>query len=782
MDLSIRLNIFVGGLLLMLVSGCQEKPIPDVVIPQRPPSSTRPHQAVAAIPSPVTDVITFGDGESERNHNLLGQRSDVVSGGLGQSARRLLPLEPQSWEGGSLTFRLRVEPEKANYATIRLWGSDVSADRLILFCEGQQIGYRQLGDIDILDDGAHDPAYLGRFRYSTIPLPLEMTRGKTNLNFEIRCTGPIWRYGNSFEKYQKPMTEPTRGIYRFYTHTDGYFVAPADEQQGVPPKDAAVRKSPGPEVLDLIKERANHVIEGGLQSKGTLDESRLSILAKAYDLAWTPAYRNPVAIQQVIKCLDTEADKYRKNPALVENDSWGGLGVYGRILHQLAGPLKPYLDETRRKNYSTMLAHSRDWRRTHRRAYANQSQIVDLIGIYYANQGVAVVDPAKALSETEARRYLYESMGILPWLGSDTTNGSAKPYGDHFYLVTDKGLTKELGYVGGYGEVAMILMGDIYDATRPVAGQPGDAKILAKIGKVARARSVFRYPSLDGDGNRAMRLELPVSWRDLKYPGDIVYGMRTDRAANELKAAALTLDPYLVGFAQQMLEDNQYFAAEANALQEGVGSLYARMDSPSHYELIRAQPANGHRLPMSSGQPDFVFSDEEDGVVAIKHGDEILYASLYWRARYAINFLARIHYMTPSVDRMAVVRQDTQFEPSGLFYTRPDWINHGFGNGGVGYPGKLHSAHAGEKLPIPKMPLGADFKPGNESFLAGRGDFYTCHYGPFSIAMNCTAARVFTITVPQEGVTVRLPSQDPVKGGAVLTVSPRSTVVLYRSK
>jgi len=34
-------------------------------------------------------------------------------------------------------------------------------------------------------------------------------------------------------------------------------------------------------------------------------------------------------------------------------------------------------------------------------------------------------------------------------------------------------------------------------------------------------------------------------------------------------------------------------------------------------------------------------------VVALKHGDDILYASLYWRARSAINHLARVHYIMP---------------------------------------------------------------------------------------------------------------------------------------
>lgn len=724
------------------------------------------------------DIISFGNADSEKSHKISAENSETVIGGLGQPARRLLPLPQQNWEGGNLKFKMNVDPDKPNYATIRLWGSDTNPGRLILFCNGKQIGYRQLGDIDILDDGSHDPAIPGKFYYVTSPLPLELTRGKQSLEFEIRATGPIWRYGKSFEQYQKTMTEPTRGIYRFYLHTNGCFNPPDDEKPGVPPAEVTVRKSPGPEVIDHIKEQVNSELSKCLKSTGTLDENRINLLAKGYNLKWTPAYHNPTVIQHVLKSLDNIAEKYRNDPKTAEGESWLGLGGYGSILNQLAEPLKPYLNEERRKNYSDMLVHSRDWRRTHRRSYANQSQIVDLYGIYMANRGIAVVDPDKALPETAARRYLYESMGITPWLGSDTANGPERPYGDDFYIFTAKGLTKELGFVGGYGEVAMILTGDIYNATRPAPDQPGDEKIKEQAIKVARARAPFRYPALDSGNNRAMRLEHVVSWRDLYHPGAIVYGMRTDRAASELKIVSVTLDPFLVGYAQQMFADNQFFAAEDIIRKEGLISMSARMDVPEQYEILSSQPATGHRLPMSQGQPDFVFSDEENGVVAIKNGEEILYASLYWRARNAINFLARIHNITPNFERIAIVRQETLFEPYGEFYSRPDWIDFGFAKGGHKYPGKLHSAHTGEKLPIAKIPDGVKFEPGDESFYAGKGDFYICRYGRYLIAMNTTKNKTFEAEAPAK-------SRDLVTGKTFesdqkVKVGPRTTAVFFQ--
>jgi len=40
------------------------------------------------------------------------------------------------------------------------------------------------------------------------------------------------------------------------------------------------------------------------------------------------------------------------------------------------------------------------------------------------------------------------------------------------------------------------------------------------------------------------------------------------------------------------------------------------LGTPDEYAAVKAQLASPLRLPMAPGQPDFVFSDEEDGVIA----------------------------------------------------------------------------------------------------------------------------------------------------------------------
>ena len=804
----------------------------------------------AGEPTFVMDSIAFGDSNSETNHGLSASCSEIIAGGLGERARILLPLTNDAWEGGRLTFTLKVDPQKQNYATVRLWGSDATDNQLVLFCEGKQVGYRHLGDIDILDIGNGEPAFPGRFLYTTTPLPFEMTRGKSELFFEIRSYGPTWGYAGEFEKFQKPLVGPTRGIYRFYTHTDGCFVPPACEKQGAVPADPPVRQEPGAEVMDKLKARVNGEIKTLLAATRPLNEMQMEFLARAYFVKWTPAFENPKVVKQVLQGLDALFLAFRKNPELAHHDpatpnpDWFEFGPAGDAIRLLAQPLKPFLDETvaagvapavepgfqpggratvlpgdssnpkaasaandisgrrdarllrpagdpptqritRRRAYSEMLVAGRDWHRKPRRLYTNQTMIQDL-NIYLSNRGLEVVDPANALSETEVRRYLYEAVGLEPWRDSDPGPDSRLwGVGTNYWQLTAKGLTKELGFVGYYGEV-LDWVTSIYDATRPAPGLPGDEKIKAQLGKIANARAPFRAPGTDADGFRAMRAETIVGWRDGgHYPGNVIYSERPTWDASPLYAAAATLDSVAIGYAQQMFADGQFFIslerqmAQANNLRVTAGLL----GIPDQYELIKSQSSSAARLPMTPGQPDFVFSDEEDGVVVVKNGDEILYASLYWRARNAVNFLARVHFTTPLTDHIAVLKEDAEFEPSGEFYTRPDWTTFGFSNGGPRYPQDLHSAIAGEKLPIAKIPDGVRFRPGDESAYAGKAEFYTLHYGNYLVGMNLTTDKTFALKPPEGAKSAReLVSGKNVKSDEPIEVAPHSTAVLWFGK
>ncbi|HEY0076579.1 MAG TPA: hypothetical protein VGB77_20990 [Abditibacteriaceae bacterium] len=746
--------------------------------------------------SQMLDTLKFGDGASETAHQIVAVNSDVISGGLSESARRFLPNNPADWQGGKVSFVMKVDPQKENYFTVKFWGNEINANRMALLVDGKMIGYRHIGDIDQLDFGTEHAPYKGRFYYNTFPLPLSSTRGKTQINCDILSSGPIWAYGTNFEQYQKPMTEPSRALYSIYTHLDGFFVPPANEKQGSPPK-AQKRIAPGPEVLQQAKERVNRDVKNLLASTRPLNQVQMEFIARAYFVKWTQAYQNPQAITRILQSLDATYNAWKANPKLAEaepstyNPDWFGLGLSGRTIALLQKQLAPFFDAkiengevTRRTGWTEMLVASRNWHRYHRRLYTNQSMINDTYGIYLSNRGVAALAPDKAMPENAARRYLYESLGLEPWRDSDPDpNATTAPrnwgIGPNYFQLTAKGLTKELGYVGYYGEV-LDWVTKIYDATRPAHGETGDLRIREQAIKIARARAPFRYPSLDDEGNAAMVGETIVGWRDAHYGSDVIYGQRTSWDGSPLEIIAATLDPQLIGYAQQMFEDNQYFPAIGQRLKDkGFRVTAGLLETPDEYELIKAQAPVTHRLPMASGQPDFVFSDEEIGVLALKNGADILYVSLYWRARNAINHLARVHYITPNFDRVATVREQTQFTPSGLLYKRSKATNAPWGPWLPRYPNEDNSAHAGEELPIAKIPEGIEFKPGQESVYAGKGDFYRLRYGPYLIGMNMTTDKTFDLVLPQKAK--ELVSQTNAPGGAVKKVGPRSTVVFYLS-
>ena len=96
------------------------------------------------------------------------------------------------------------------------------------------------------------------------------------------------------------------------------------------------------------------------------------------------------------------------------------------------------------------------------------------------------------------------------------------------------------------------------------------------------------------------------------------------------------------------------------------------------------------------------------------------------------------------------------------------------------YPNENNSALAGEELPIAKIPAGIEFKPGQESVYAGKGDFYTLRYGPYLIGMNMTMDKTFDLAVPNNAKELVSKTSAPV--GAIKKIGPRSTVVYYFGK
>ena len=85
-----------------------------------------------------------------------------------------------------------------------------------------------------------------------------------------------------------------------------------------------------------------------------------------------------------------------------------------------------------------------------------------------------------------------------------------------------------------------------------------------------------------------MRLEEIVGWRDWHFPGYLTYTQRGTRDASAFQAAAITLDPLLVGGAQQMIADNQFFASVRHQMKQAdnLRVTAGLLGVPDEYELL----------------------------------------------------------------------------------------------------------------------------------------------------------------------------------------------------
>jgi hypothetical protein len=242
--------------------------------------------------------------------------------------------------------------------------------------------------------------------------------------------------------------------------------------------------------------------------------------------------------------------------------------------------------------------------------------------------------------------------------------------------------------------------------------------------------------------------------------------------------AMLSDDPIAVGAAQQSLEDNQYFAYVQSRLQDA--DTLGMMRNVDDYAAVKALPPSTYRMPMTPGQPDFAFADEEDAILVVKHGDERLFVNLYYRAERAVNSVARIADFSPVLTRLATVRTETEVESSGQQYTRPDWID-GIRSRGMPPPGEtIHQAWAGEEMPIAHRPPDAS-EPQYGQFgpFVGKASLYQLRYGPYFIAMNSSYGKSYDVQIPEdERSALDLITSKHVEKSVFLTLPPLTTIVL----
>lgn len=731
------------------------------------------------------DRLDFGNSQSEKTHfwhTEDGTRTDTGHESVG---RRFLVPDPPTWTSGGMFFTLKVRPEGVNYVTFSFRGNAVDENMLILYIGGKQLGYRHLGDYDVVHHGGN-PAGGERPYYITTPIPESVTSGRDSLELELRACGRIWGYGENFEQFQKNIEEPSHFVISVFSHTSPFLEEIRAENEKNPLSEASrweklpVRTAPGEtETLEKIRVRICRELENILKEAQVhpISQQKAEFLAKGYALPWCAAsFQNPNIPESVLTAGDEYYRRWTQDETLAwrdpgqYNSDWFGTGPLAEAVLRMNSPeFRNALDGklslsdgsalSRRRAWGDLFSAGVQWLIRHRRQFTNQSMIIDW-NIYRMNRALRLVDSERALDEKQTLRYLYESVGLEPWRGSETENGPESPFGDGFYRLTPAGLSRELGYVGSYGEVLdwgvlLFLSTCEFSEKGELLPETGDAKIREQLVKMARARSFFRYPASDADGFRAMRLETAVGWRDTALIGPVMYGERTGKEGAASWLPYVTREPAALAAFQQMLSDGQFFPAVSDLLRDGsLRVSHVLIDIPLQYEYLKSElsslpaPENTPRLPMSPGSSDFLFSDPVNGIIALRHGEKMLYVSLYWRARFAVNYLSKVHYITPYYEHFATVKNRTEFisMEDGTVFQRPNWTCYGFRpDYGVHYPVRFDSLHRGEALPVAKMPeFVKNFELSRDNLYAGRGEYYELAYGPYFFAMNMSSEKTFS--------------------------------------
>ena len=801
------------------------------------------------------DTIVFGNTPSETSHSLTPgwgpltpdswveagggvypsdpsatDPSDVVIGGLGQTARRLLPRTPYAdCYGGEMSFTMAVDPVRQNHLTIKLWGSDPCIGIwFVLNINGFELGQRHGGDAAaptmlfgnnrIYGDGGKMSDFApGQWVYRTVALPLHLTQGKTSVALKIRSMGWISYYDSGvwFNHYNKLMNKPSLGLYRIYTHL-GSKLDTSGEVQGTNYTPATPRTVESEStVMSGIQSGVNSQLSSYMgKAVSAITPDMLSWMATCYDAAvnqgqsWI-AYSGTalssstavaaLIVQKAVDVIDFHVTQQASNSGYVAtfgNSSWGGgfgslgnairlmwsgnngIGIStinsGSTMAATVAYSGSYGTITRTSGWSQALRASLDYGRYNRRGgpYANQGIICDE-NIYKANRALLLVDSSNALLETEALRYLEEACGLLPYAASDQSGSGSVPvkgtypYGATWYSVTSKCTTKDgEGFVGSD-------YGEMGPYVVEWGKMTGNSDILNQGLAMTRSRACFRFPSFDAQGYRMMQGANAIGVRNLNLPGHYGYLARGDGGVGIAALGSGTIGTDLMGYFKNAITDGQ-------ALQLISGSTDPYLPMNWAAAVASATASATAPVPMSVGAPNFAWGDEDNMVIAAKYGENRIYANFFWAAPHSINGWVTVFHLpdgaAPEFSEVQV--DDVRYRSAGTSETLGPRVE-----GSKPSPDSIINAYNGVVLP---QGCRSDLAsvPGT-TIDAGKGTGYTLRYGHWLMGINAHYSSTYNLVLPSNfaalaatGTLTELVSGSTFTSSTV-TLAPKTTAVFF---
>ena len=742
-----------------------------------------PPTAGTRVPRP--GAIRFGNTASEKSHSLTSSDAVTLRGALGEPCRHVGP-------NGHLTFRMTCDPDEQNYLTVKLWGSDTGSGQLYLYDGEDRVGgyQKHQPELDLLGG---DPAFPGRFFYSTYMIPDAMTEDRRDVTLRIGSTGQPTPY--SRQRKEAEQRDLSRSVYAAYVHTNAFFTPSAGGKSGQAPQAGPPLAHPDGlssvehlhRQLDLAVERllrwqwigddwdawvaegkAPGGLTGAIVTRGAKDTrwtpeewrrqaarrmggNRVCLLvpeiyARAYHAGWSRYHGRKELVERVIKALDYFRVAQGQNGGF--DDIWAHEWVGGPVRRRAGNCLEGF-------GHMGLGA-----------AFLELKGEIET-GPYLDERVEDDDDPATPQVPRRAawtdlfrcsRDYLTTVRGHAP--NQDMANQVAAYLANQCLrvLAPDQAWAEdrirplvysacgfEPDIYGGRWISAKGLScepngtsnggycgnyGDLSDPLFRLAHRTRDERIERRALQFSHTLAKFRYPSLDAAHRPVLRREGVITWRNNRTPGKIDSG-------GDPYAAAVLRDPLNVRGLQLAVANGDFFRVDLDRywahLQAVTAMLMRQVDS---IEQALALPPSAARLPFEPGQPDFAWADEQAGTVVVRRGDERLLMSLNWRHGYRNRTRSPENAVANDIARVH------------------------------------HTTPTIERIANVRM----------ES-RDGFGGLYVCRYGPYLIGMNASAGKTYELGVPAEWSGAReLVSGATLSAGAQVPLQAQCTAVLKATR
>lgn len=658
----------------------------------------------------------------------------------GNDGIKLSPTTPPSRFSMELTFTVKIDPYKQNYLSLKLHSSEKYTP-IFLYIDGKQLGYAKCGDFEALNLGYGSFKPEGYF-YVTTAIPLLYTKGKNEIELALRQAEPY-----------DDLTEVHGTVYEAYSTTSLTFNLPENKtpvtKKAIQDFDVDTLAE---SYIDAQVEFFNKFfakLKNGEKLSITKYVEEMRHFCMMLFEPYCPLSDKSEAVRLIADCINLYVKDYFENPKTLLYNShqsdWGGYyGELGQALYIIERLIdKAWFDaflsspfdekHTIKEAWEICLKASFDFASS-RQSYIYNQTYYTYEGAWKAMAGLGVIKSKYYIGKEKCDLILKESLGLAPWQGEhilfdksgreldlyhclfnhdknarfteDYVNivctGKAvqgvdekgeflrrKPYGENYFPLTHKALSRENGYVGNYGETCNYLPEWVYRTFNH-----GDAELSDLILKAAleniNSRMHMRYGGADDTGSLIMLMEQAIDERNPTMNPKSAYAtVINDKRSLLFASLNRHMNEHSERYASPEWDKYKLYAKKASdALrqQHSDGHLIPFLENlaPNYNDFKIDRTIKDifkeditHYLPHSEeNTEDFVFFDIDNLLLSLKDGNTHLFAQLNHRNR-GFSGYGRAHIIKGGTHHLTQFKTDGVFTCGGAFI-RQQQVNMDF--------------------------------------------------------------------------------------------------------